>query len=179
MRKFNLSLKIFAACLLFAAIWPLVLPADHEPVRKSVNIDWAQAQWGADSGGMQRLRLSEVEKRFANQFPGSIGHFFDGRREWVVRVVQRPTRMHPAADCFRGLGYCVTTPHVRIEKDGESWRCFTADKPGKHLNVCERIFDQRGGRWTDTSSWYWSVLFKSPGQGHGPWWAITRVEIAR
>ena len=50
--------------------------------------------------------MSEVEQRFAARFPGAIARFSDGERVIVLRHVERPTRMlHPAADCFRGLGY--------------------------------------------------------------------------
>jgi hypothetical protein len=70
----------------------------------------------------------------------------------------------------------VELPRVRVDRHGESWRCFRAARNGRHLQVCERIFDAQNGRWTDASSWYWSALFGASQQASGPWWAVTRVE---
>ncbi|QTD45479.1 hypothetical protein [Ottowia testudinis] len=54
------------------------------------------------------LALSVVEQRFAERFPGHIARLTDGRQIVVVRDVAVPTRMlHPAADCYRGLGYRI------------------------------------------------------------------------
>lgn len=169
---------LLVAALLFAAIWPAMHVASGiEPVRKSNTVEWAEAQWVPQDAAPVRLRLSELEERFAVRFPGHIARFADGRHEWIVRVMDKPTRMlHPAADCFRGLGYEIAPPRVRIDRHGEQWRCFSASGKGKKLNVCERIFDANGGRWTDASSWYWAALLAEPLHPAGPWWAVTKVE---
>jgi hypothetical protein len=174
MRIANPAPLLFAAALLLAAMWPLI-PASPTtaPTKKNLTVEWAEAEWLPPDASLMRLRLSTLEERFARQFPGHIARFTDARGEWIVRVMDKPTRMlHPAADCFRGMGYEVTPPRVRMDHRGENWRCFTASRNGRKLRVCERIFDARGSRWTDTSSWYWSALLAVD----GPWWAVTRVE---
>lgn len=125
---------------------------------------------------LRPLALSPVEQRFAAAFPGAIGRFSDGERLLVLRAVHRPTRMlHPAADCFRGLGYAVEA--ARLERDGQRrlWRCFQASggRAGEALRVCERIEDGRGHAWTDTSAWFWDAAL---GRSAGPWRAVTTVE---
>jgi hypothetical protein len=168
----------FAVTLLLAALWPLWRTDSFETQpRHAVNIEWAEAQWAPHNSSPIQLPLSPVEQRFASKFPGHIARFTDGRYEWIVRVIDQPTRMlHPAADCYRALGYSVTPPHVRAEANGEQWRCFTAARNGKTLKVCERIFDAKDGRWTDTSAWYWSTLAGGASQARAPWWAVTKVE---
>lgn len=170
----------FVAFLLCAAIWPLLQDGSSvATARMDSSVEWAEAQWLPPDASPQRLALSPLERRFARQFPGHIGRYADGRHEWIVRVMDQPTRMlHPAADCFRGFGYQVAPPRVRIDQRGEHWRCFSATGKGRKLNVCERIFDGKDGRWTDASSWYWSALLASAQQASGPWWAVTRVEAA-
>lgn len=120
---------------------------------------------------LRPLALSEVEERFARQFPGTLARMTDGQQVLVLRAVQRPTRMlHPATDCYRGLGYGIA--HEQLQLDGEQhlWRCFEAARAGQRLRVCERIVDDRGNGFTDASAWYWAALL---GQSQGPWQAIT------
>jgi hypothetical protein len=179
MRSAEVAPVLFVAALLFAAIWPL-RPADSVTVaaRQSATVEWAEAAWVPQDTAPRRLPLSAREQGFARQFPGHIARFADSRHEWIVRVIDKPTRMlHPAADCFRGLGYTVTPPRVHRDARGEHWRCFTATGKGKPLRVCERIFDAQSGRWTDASSWYWSALLTRADHTMGPWWAVTRVEM--
>jgi hypothetical protein len=122
---------------------------------------------------LTRLSLSAVERRFAARFPGQIGRFTDGTRTIILRAVRVPTRMlHPAADCFRGLGYSVEAPRVWKDAAGITWSCFTAVRHGKTRLVCERMYDRQGQAWTDVSSWYWSAVL---GRTERPWYAITVV----
>jgi exosortase/archaeosortase family protein len=117
-----------------------------------------------------RLPMPPAEARWLRDFPGAAARFTDGERELLIRRVERPSRMlHPAADCFRGLGYLVTRSEIR-EIAGERWACFTARKDGAGRGVCERIHDGHGGAWTDASSWYWNALLN---RSRGPWWAVT------
>jgi len=131
------------------------------------------AEWPATWEG-RRLRpiaLGVIEQRFAAQFPGRIARLTDGEQVLVWREVQRPTRMlHPAADCYRGLGYRIE--QARLERDAEQrlWRCFVAAQGGHRLRVCERIVDANGQAYTDASSWFWAAQL---GQSTGPWQAIT------
>jgi len=128
------------------------------------------AQW--DGAPLRPLALSEVEQRFAAHFPGAIARLTDGERMFVMRQVDRPTRMlHPAADCYRALGYRIV--QARLEEDARArlWRCFNAERGGQvKLRVCERIVDARGNAFTDTSAWYWAG---ASGRSAGPWQAVT------
>jgi hypothetical protein len=177
MRTFNLQQMLFSATLLLAAVWPLLHGnRGAAPAAANGSVEWAQAQWAPQDSSPRRLPLSALERSFARQFPGHLARFSDGSHQWIVRVIDKPTRMlHPAADCFRGLGYKVAPPRVRTDRHGEHWRCFSATRDGRTLQICERIFDARGGRWTDASSWYWSALL-SARRANGPWWAVTTVE---
>ncbi len=171
---------VFITATALAAILPLAGdPGGSRPSENPLSIEWAEAMWLPEGASVVRRPLTAVEERFANRFPGAIGRFADARQEWIVRVVNRPTRLlHPAADCFRGLGYTVRTPQVTVDAKDERWSCFAATRDGHSLQVCERIFDLDGGRWTDTSAWYWSSLLGRKQAHQGPWWAVTRVEVS-
>jgi hypothetical protein len=158
------------AIVLTAAL-PLLAPASHaEPITR--HVEWPQ-QW--DGRALRPLAMSAVEKRFAARFPGAIARFSDGERVLVMRHVDEPTRMlHPAADCFRGLGWRIA--HTRLERDAQQrlWRCFEADGiDGQRLRVCERIEAGDGTAFVDPSSWFWAATL---GQSQGPWQAVTVVE---
>lgn len=120
---------------------------------------------------LRPLALSAVEQRFASHFPGRITRLTDGEQLLVLRDVSTPTRMlHPATDCYRGLGYHIE--QARLERDAEAllWRCFVAERGGVKTRVCERIVDANGASFTDTSSWYWAAQL---GRSRGPWLAVT------
>ena len=119
------------------------------------------------------LPLTELERRFATDFPGKIGRFTDGKREIVIRWVTEATRkLHPASDCFQGLGYTVKPLALRRDENGSLWSSFSATKGNEQLRVYERIHNASGASWTDVSAWYWAAL----GDGGGSWWAITVAE---
>jgi hypothetical protein len=158
---------LFAAVLALCALAPLARPSPRRtaPIAGS---EWP-AQW--DGRVLRPLALSAVEQRFADRFPGQIARLTDGEQVFVWREVQRPTRMlHPAADCYRGLGYRIE--QSRLERDAQQrlWRCFDAAQSGQRLRVCERIIDAQGQSFTDASSWFWSAEL---GRSSGPWQAIT------
>lgn len=120
---------------------------------------------------LRPLALSEVEQRFARRFPGTLARMTDGSQVLVLRAVHRPTRMlHPAVDCYRGLGYSIGAQRLQLDAGQQLWRCFEAARDGRRLAVCERIVDAQGSGFTDTSAWYWSALL---GQSQGPWQAFT------
>ncbi|MFT4266708.1 MAG: hypothetical protein QM586_05715, partial [Xenophilus sp.] len=133
--------------------------------------EWPR-EW--DGAPLRPLALSAVEARFARQFPGDIARMTDGRHLFVLRHVVQPTRMlHPAADCYRALGWRIV--QTRLERDGQArlWRCFQARRDGMPgLRVCERIEDAGGRAFTDTSAWYWAGV---GGHSTGPWQAVTVV----
>lgn len=120
---------------------------------------------------LRPLALSEVELRFARHFPGTLARLTDGRQVLVLRTVTQPTRMlHPATDCYRGLGYRIRNEQLEEHTDNTRWRCFIAERGGRAVRVCERIEDAQGQGFTDTSAWYWA---SAAGQSTGPWKAIT------
>lgn len=163
----------FALAMLLCMFWSagaaLRGPSDTAAMASAVSHEWP-SQW--DGMPLRPLALSEVEQRFADNFPGAIGRMTDGTQTLVMREVKQPTRMlHPAVDCYRALGYRIE--QARLEHDAQErlWRCFVAQRHGaQKIRVCERIVDARGTAFTDTSSWYWAA---ASGQSHGPWQAVT------
>ena len=162
----------FAVLLLaLAAALPLLSAPRAAPLPH--HVEWPH-EW--EGRALRPLALSEVEQRFAARFPGAIARFSDGERVLVLRRVSEPTRMlHPAADCFRGLGWRIQ--HTQLERDAQQrlWRCFEAEgHDGQRLRVCERIAaDDGGSSFVDASSWFWAAAL---GQSKGPWQAVTVVE---
>ena len=163
---------LFGAAMLLCLGWGLMQALQPDAVRTGPVA--SSHEWPAEWGGapLRPLALSAVEQRFAQQFPGSIARMTDGRQMLVLRDVQSPTRMlHPAADCYRALGYRIE--QARLERDARQrlWRCFSAARNhGQTLRVCERIEAADGSSFTDTSAWYWAA---ASGQSKGPWQAVT------
>ncbi len=124
---------------------------------------------------LRPLALSEVELRFAAHFPGTVARMTDGRQVLVLRTVNQPTRMlHPATDCYRGLGYRIRNEQLEVQADRARWRCFVAQRGARQVRVCEHIEDAQGQGFTDASAWYWAAL---AGQSHGPWKATTVATV--
>ena len=146
--------------------------ADH-----SARVDARQASelpthW--NGAALRPLALSDVEQRFAKHFPGTVARMANDQHTLVLRTVNQPTRMlHPATDCYRGLGYRIHSEQLETQGHSQSrWRCFVAQRNDRSVRVCERIEDAGGQGFTDTSSWYWASI---AGQSHGPWKAFTVV----
>src|SRR5688572_33244778 len=100
----------FAAILVVCALLPFARERAADAVPTAAP-EWPLA-W--DGQPLRPLALSPVEQRFAAHFPGHIARLTDGTRTLVLRAVHRATRqLHPAADCYRGLGY--TLRDVRLE----------------------------------------------------------------
>ena len=161
------------ATLLCCAMLPLAGRARPAAAPMPSTAEWPQAWRGQ---ALQPLARSAVEARFAERFPGRIARFrvADSGEELVLREVLRPTRMlHPAADCWRGIGWQVGAAQL-LRDDGEAglWRCFDATHAGQRVRVCERIVDAQGRAFTDASAWFWAA---SLGQSVGPWQAVTHV----
>lgn len=156
--------------MLLCALWPLLRTADaHDDNAAAPAVaEWPQTWQGQP---LRPLALSAVEQRFADRFPGRIARLTDDAQLLVLRDVTAPTRMlHPAADCYRGLGYRIEQARLERDADALLWRCFVAERSGRRTRVCERIVDANGASFTDTSSWYWAAQF---GRSNGPWRAIT------
>jgi len=163
----SLCAVLLPACMLWGAFATWARP--HAPAPRDTPSVELPSQWQGQA--LRPLALSEIEQRFARQFPGSLARMTDGRQVLVLRAVHRPTRMlHPAADCYRGLGYGIARQQLQLDAQRHLWRCFEAARSGQRLRVCERIVDARGTGFTDASAWYWAALL---GQSRGPWQAIT------
>lgn len=159
---------LFAAVLAVCGLAPL---AQQSAVSAGVSLqspEWP-TQW--EGRALRPLALSAVETRFAARFPGHIARLTDGEQVLVLREVREPTRMlHPAADCYRGLGYRIAQAQLERDAQARLWRCFIAEREGRSLRVCERIVDAQGQAFTDASSWFWAAQL---GQSTGPWQAVT------
>ncbi|MGH8492901.1 MAG: exosortase Q [Moraxellaceae bacterium] len=164
--------KAILLLLLFpCALLPLWQQPIHALSSTSIAFVWPE-RWEGEP--LQPLKLTAVEQRFAANFPGAIRRFRAGDRQLVLRQVTAPTRMlHPAGDCYRGLGYAIRDEHLERDIQQRLSRCFVAERAGKRLRVCERISDSRDRSFTDTSSWYWSAVMA---QSQGPWLAVTTAE---
>lgn len=162
---------LFALVLTLCALAPWMRSAGAGPASSeslSLFVEWPDIWEGKP---LRPLALSAVEQRFAARFPGRLARLTDGEQVLVLRDVRQPTRMlHPAADCYRGLGYRIA--QAQLERDAQQglWRCFVAERDGRATRVCERIVDAQGQVFTDASSWFWAAQL---GHSYGPWRAIT------
>jgi hypothetical protein len=162
----SLWLLLLPACMLWAAFdtWSRPAAPDLRPAVSEFATEW-QGQ------PLRPLALSEVEERFARRFPGTLSRLTNGTQVLVLRSVDKPTRMlHPATDCYQGLGYRIAAQQLERDAQHRLWRCFEAQRGGQRLRVCERIVDAAGQGFTDTSAWYWAAVL---GQSQGPWQAVT------
>jgi hypothetical protein len=189
----NRHLRVLGcAAILAAGLLPMVTPnawAHTTDTHALAQRTWTEWPTMLDGRPLRPLAPSAMEGRFVKHFPGSIARFDDGKRTWVLRHVTRPTRMlHPAADCFKAVGYRIRDTHLSREGRDTLWRCFVAHKGDEALRVCERIESHRLAQGTadgvgtglassfvDTSAWFWAA---SMGRTQGPWLALTRVEMA-
>ncbi len=163
----TLWLLLLPVCFMAAAVNAARAVSTTEPTPTPMRE--LPAEWKGQA--LRPLALSEVEMRFASSFPGTISRMTDDREVLVLRDVTRPTRMlHPAADCYQGLGYRISAQQLVNDADSQLWRCFEATRGAQGLRVCERIVDARGQGFTDASAWYWSAML---GKSQGPWQAIT------
>lgn len=159
---------VWAALLIGCALAPLTQRSVAGEAASPQSPEWPTVWEGK---ALRPLALSAVEMRFAARFPGHIARLTDGEQVVVLRQVRQPTRMlHPAADCYRGLGYRIQQAQLERDAQQRLWRCFIAERGGQRQRVCERIVDARGDAFTDASSWFWAAQL---GQSSGPWQAIT------
>jgi hypothetical protein len=157
--------------LIACAVWPIAGRGHSEGASLASPHEWPR-DWHGDT--LRPLALTAVEQRFAEHFPGHIGRFAAAGSVWVLRDVTRPTRaLHPASDCFRGLGYRIEQAQLQREAGSRLWRCFVAERAGERVRVCERIVGADDQDFIDASSWYWAAVL---GRSNGPWRAMTRVQ---
>jgi hypothetical protein len=157
---------LLLACMAWSAAAPRHSAKSISPTLVSVELP---THWQGQP--LRPLALSDVEARFAQRFPGTLSRMTDGTQVLVLRQVNQPTRMlHPAADCYQGLGYRISAQVLEQDHEQHLWRCFEAARGGQRQRVCERIVDANGQGFTDASAWYWSAAL---GQSTGPWQAVT------
>ena len=156
---------------LIATIVPFTRQTKPSVQLEPQQIEWPERFEGRD---LIPIELSAEEQKFSEGFPGAIARFTDGDRELIMRVISRPSRkLHPAADCLRGVGYQTSPLPLRVDSSGNQWGCVEANRNGESRTVCERIYDNRGNSWYDTSSWFWAALMQ---RTEAPWWSVTVAE---
>ncbi|MBI5210169.1 MAG: hypothetical protein HY927_09395 [Elusimicrobia bacterium] len=161
------------AAMTAAAVSPLAGRASRPQSAPPLFPGWPASFEGA---AMKPLELGGREKAFGKSFPGRLARFSRGRGEVVVRWVTDPSRLvHPASDCFRGLGFSIEPKPSVLDADGRRWGRFRASKGADSLLVRELVVDAGGRSWSDVSSWYWPAAL---GRSQGPWWAVTVAEPA-
>lgn len=124
---------------------------------------------------LQPLPPTDMERAFAEGFPGTIASYLWMDRQVIVRDVTRATRrLHPTRDCLRASGYETTESVTEVRHDGATWSRFSAWKESQRLTIHERIVSTaNGSSWTDVSAWFWSALLHPL---NGPWRAETVIE---
>lgn len=161
---------------LILSLIPWLVPQANARAGEKTFVEWPQMLGGKP---VRPLTLSAIEMRFAENFPGTITRLTDEMDIYILRNVEQATRkLHPATDCFAGLGYTIANIKlmqlnlIAPNKSGALARCFTAHKAETTLEVCEQIFDDSEQSYSDTSAWYWQAAL---GKTEGPWQAITRI----
>lgn len=157
---------LLAACGL-ALLAPLV------PAPRRAPVEVRPVFWATEFEGvaLERAPLGAREARFARAFPGEIARFRGAGLELVAREVRAPTRrLHPAEDCYRGLGFEVVPRPVHVDATGNPWTVFHARRGAELLEVREQVRAADGATFRDVSSWYWAALL---GRTRGPWRATT------
>ncbi len=168
--------SVAAALFLVSALAATLAPVIAHDGNGTVALASAFPGWPTQYEGrpLIPLPMSVREQRFAQDFPGRIGRFSDGSREIIVRWVAEPTRnLHPASDCFRGIGYRIAPLPLKRDATGKAMSCFRASRDGASVTICEAVVGANGQSWPDVSSWYWSALF---GKASGPWWSYVVAE---
>jgi hypothetical protein len=168
----RLTVLLLALGLGLAAGAPLARPWLN-PLREAGGAfpGWP-TQW--EGRALMPVPLTIRDAGFAQGFPGRVARFTDGRRAYVVRWTDGPTRrLHPASDCFKAIGYAVEPLPMSRRPDGRTMSCFAATRPGEALTVCEQLRSPDGRTWPDVSSWYWAALADRKTRS---WWSWVTVE---
>ncbi len=138
-------------------------------------MDERQTVWPARFMGEELIpiSLSEWEQGFYADFPGDAAQFQVGAERLILRKVNRATRkLHPARDCFKGMGYEVKETGLKRDGYERVWNSFRASKKDEKVEVFELITDESENAWSDVSAWYWAVISKKT---EGPWTSFVRV----
>ena len=147
------------------------LPSDSPGAETSFP-GWPSELEGAP---LKPVRMEPAEEAMVRRFPGRMAKFTDGRRQILLRYVERDTRrLHPPSECLRALGHQIRPLPTMVDAEGRLWGVFEASRDGDRLLVRERIYEAAGkASWTDVSSWYWAATLR---RTTGPWWSVTVAE---
>ncbi|MDX2112011.1 MAG: archaeosortase/exosortase family protein [Verrucomicrobiota bacterium] len=167
----------FLLVIVAASLHPLMKSFSGEPA-ESKSLSFAPisiASLKLPEGNWTPLPLTAVDARWAATFPGEVLLYGDGEGRLIVRRVEVLTRrLHPAEDCFRGMGFKIADRRL-IREGISSWATFTATKVNTTYSVRERIQDTSGNSWTDVSAWFWHAML---GKSTGPWLSLVQVAIS-
>ena len=158
-------IALFIAIQLVVALRPILNVSQHHMTQPSTFPGWPQTFEGLN---LNEVGLRTEEKKWLQDFPGEVNRFTAGEREILIRYVSKATRMlHPSSDCLKAQGYKVVPKRVRRDNFGNLWNCVEANRVSTQpFTVCERIYDETGRSWSDTSNWYWQALLDGDGRGY-------------
>ena len=169
--QFLLTIALVLSCTL-AALEPFFLTIPPTPVLDSEDF----LSWPSTFEGQRitQVPMSELNQKYADNFPGKIAVFRTGKSRIVFRWVTIATRqLHSSETCYRAGGYKITWLPEYIDSSKVKWSVFEAINENERLRVRERVFDSSGQNWTDLSSWYWAALLN---QSKSPWWVVSEIQ---
>lgn len=174
--SFTLPARGFV-CFAILLIWGLGIvqwvkngPVTNAEVRPTMAITWPET-WNDQP--LEPLALTAKEAVFAQGFPGEIRKFRAGSDLLILRWMAQPSRkLHPAADCFKAMGFTVKPLPWVVLDEKERFGSFSAQKGAEKLLVKERIWSATGSQFEEVSAWYWHALLNP---NEAPWWSVTVI----
>lgn len=170
------TITFFIICCALAAVAPFVV---RQTTSSSESIPFPGWPATFENQALTEQPLTNREQQFTKDFPGKIARFTTtDSREIIIRWVTQTTRaLHPASDCFRGLGYSIHPQPLTLDAAGNHWGTFEARRGNETLLVRERIYSTATDEsWTDVSSWYWQTTFGNTLVETNSWIAVTVAE---
>ena len=132
----SLCALLLPACMVWGAYASWARPP--APSLRPIPSHELPPQW--DGQPLRPLALSEVEQRFARQFPGTLARMTDGRQVLVLRAVSgRPACCIRPPIATAAWVTALRTSNCTLDPQQRLWRCFEAARAGQRLGVCERI----------------------------------------
>ena len=170
----ELLLRALAGVVFLALLWDVSqrewVSGDIMDTIENLSVE----EWPVFESDWVEIPLAAKDASFVAGFPGAVKQFQSDEDRIILRRVDRPTRkLHPAADCFKAIGYVTYPEPAYRDLTGSLWRQTRVEKKGERLAVFERIVSADGSEWMDVSKWYWQNLL---GRSEGPWYAVTRVK---
>ncbi len=173
------TIVFFVICSALAAAAPFIARQTTSPTTSIPFPGWPSE---FDGQVLTEHSLTNREQQFLKDFPGKIARFTTpDSREIILRWVTQTTRtLHPASDCFRGLGYSIHPQPLIVDAAGNRWGSFEAQRGNETLLIRERIYSLATGEsWPDASSWYWQTMFGNASAESRGWMAVTVAEFSQ